>query len=136
MNKTGHKAVTELALFLKRATIYTIYKDDDRRNVDGEYIALNHLAWVFGKPLNDVNTINLNIHVPELNSGGANRIRMNEILDDIMSLIPTESDDEEDSGLVCNGFEFTISSISNPMEDMSDKSYFYNIRIKTRFING
>ena len=106
-----------------------MFKFEKSTGYKGNYIAVNHLPFTFGQVVNQSNVLNVNIHVPALASGGANIPKLTEILSTITELIPYERSQEEEAGLNLNGFYYSISSISQPIED-KDKTFFLNVRVK------
>ena len=125
----GLQAVEDLALYLHENQKVKVFKFEKSTGYKGNYIAVNHLPFTFGQVVNQSNVLNVNIHVPALASGGANIPKLTEILSTITELIPYERSQEEEAGLNLNGFYYSISSISQPIED-KDKTFFLNVRVK------
>lgn len=125
----GLQAVQDLALFLQKNQSVKVFKFEKTTTFSGEYIVVNHLPFVFSKAVNDANALNVNIHVPTQSSGNANILRLTEIHSDICDLLPFDMECEDVVGTPINGSYYSISSISQPIEDV-DNTYFLNLRIK------
>ena len=125
----GLQAVQDLALYLQKNQSVRVFKFEKTTNFSGEYIVVNHLPFVFGKVVNDANALNVNIHVPTQSSGSANIPRLTEIRSSICDLLPFDIECEDVVGTLINGSYYSISSISQPIEDI-DSTYFLNLRIK------
>lgn len=125
----GLQAVQDLALFLNKKQKVKVFKFEKMVNFSNEYIVVNHLPFVYNRAVNDSNVLNVNIHVPALSSGNADVIRLTEIFNDISEIIPFESEQEDSVGVRIKGSYYSITSVSQPMEDI-DKTYFLNIKVK------
>lgn len=125
----GLKAVQDLALLLTKKQRIKVFKFEKFVNFSGEYIVVNHLPFTYGKTVNASNVLNVNIHTPVLSSGNADLVRLNEILSSICNLIPFEAEQEEVTGLPIDGSYYSITSVSQPIEDR-DNTYFLNVRVK------
>lgn len=130
---TGEQAVTTLVVYLKRYTDIPVFKFDDNHGQSKLYISVHHQNWVYGKTVNDDNIVNINIHAPKLTTGGADRTTLMDMLREVQSIIPTDTNDEESETLYIDGAHYVITSISSPVEDRSDDTYFYNVRVKVIF---
>lgn len=126
---SGLEAVQNLALFLHNKQKIKVFKFEKMVNFSGEYIVVNHLPFIYNRTVNESNVLNVNIHVPALSSGNADIIRLNEIYLDICELIPYESEQEDMAGKYIKGAYHSITSVSQPMEDI-DGTYFLNIKVK------
>lgn len=125
----GLKAVEDLALYLHSNQKVKVFKFHKTTGFKGEYIVVNHLPFTFGQAVNASNALNVNIHVPALSKGGANIPRLTEVLDIITGLIPFERVQSEVNGLNIDNSYYSISSISQPIED-TDTTFFMNVKIK------
>lgn len=125
----GLQAVQDLALFLNKKQKVKVFKFEKIVNFSDEYIVVNHLPFVYNRAVNDSNVLNVNIHVPALSSGNADVIRLTEIFNDISEIIPFESEQEDSVGVRIKDSYYSITSVSQPMEDI-DKTYFLNIKVK------
>ena len=125
----GLQAVQDLALFLHGKQKVKVFKFKKTTDYSQEYIVVNHMPFIYGKTMNDSNILNVNIHVPKQSSGNANIPRLTEIYSDISSIIPYETEQDDDAGILINGSYYSILSVSQPMEDV-DNTYFLNIKIK------
>lgn len=130
----GIEAVTELALFLHNNLDIKVFKFEKSTGYIGEYIAVNHLPFKFGKVVNDDTVLNVNVHVPAMKSGGADTKRLSTLIQSVSTLIPTASDIEDDSYLNINNNYYAISTISQPIED-KDNTYFVNVKIVVIYNN-
>lgn len=128
----GLKAVTDLAVYLSKAIAIKVFKHEKKTGFTGEYLVVNCLPFAFGKMVNDVNVLNLNIHVPDSKSGEVASKRLGEIYEDIAELIPTQNDNEDIDGLYLNGSYYSIYSDSNPIKD-TDGTHFINLKINVTF---
>lgn len=125
----GLQAVQDLALFLNKKQKVKVFKFEKIVKFSDEYIVVNHLPFVYNRAVNDSNVLNVNIHVPALSSGNADVIRLTEIFNDISEIIPFESEQEDSVGVRIKDSYYSITSVSQPMEDI-DKTYFLNIKVK------
>lgn len=125
----GLQAVQDLALFLNKKQKVKVFKFEKIVNFSDEYIVVNHLPFVYNRAVNDSNVLNVNIHVPALSSGNADVIRLTEIFNNISEIIPFESEQEDSVGVRIKDSYYSITSVSQPMEDI-DKTYFLNIKVK------
>lgn len=126
----GLQAVEDMALYLHENQSVRVFKFEKTTGYRGEYIAVNHLPFTFGQAVNENNALNVNLHVPSLSKGVANIPRLTNLLGIVTDLIPYESAQEEDLGLNLHGCYYSISSISQPMED-KDGTHFINIKVKS-----
>lgn len=141
---SGDTLVTELALCIKERLSCTVdeyeetganvYKYRKPTNYKGEYICVNHLPLSFGKSLNDLNYLNVNIHVPETKSGAIPTPRLEALLERILEFLPLACGDEIDESLLLNGHLYSVESVSQPMDE-DDSTWFYNLRVKVIFTN-
>lgn len=140
---TGDELVTELAKYVKSemeksveefATGAPVFKYRKPNKHSGEYIVVNHLPITYGKFLNDLNYLNVNIHVPETKSGAIPQPRLNELRKVLERLIPYKEGTENGAELNLNGHLYMIESVSQPLDD-DDHTWFYNFRINVNFLN-
>lgn len=132
---TALKCVTDVSVYIQsKLKKVKVFKYDDKPvNYVGEYIAVNNLPFVYGKLVNDVNVINVNIHAPKLPNRKDDRIRLEKMLCSILCLFPTECDGIEDNPVTTiNGVTYLVKTTSQPMED-SDNTYFINVQLKVTF---
>lgn len=128
----GLDAVTDLAVHLSKATGIKVFKYKKKTGFTGEYIVVNSLPFSFGKVVNDVNVLNVNIHVPDSGSGEVASKRLDELYGEVSKLIPTQNDNEDTGELCLNGSYYSISSDSNPVGD-TDGTHFINLKISVMF---
>ena len=129
----GLKAVTELAVYLSKNTTVQVFKHVKTTGFSGEFMVVNNLPFTRGKAVNDMNILNLNVHVPKTSSGTVNSKRLGELQTVIEGLIPWKSECEDtENDLVINGHYYTIEADSNPIED-ADNTYFINLKINVTF---
>lgn len=127
--------VTELAKHLKTATSLNVYKYEDKpKETSGEYIAVNNLPFVYGYAVNDVNILNVNLHVPELEYEQRPATALNALVATILNIIPLQSDSEDFTPLVINNHYYSVRNISQPMKD-NDRTYFVNMQVNVTFSN-
>lgn len=129
---SGLEAVTDLAVYLAKGQTVKVFKHEKKTGFTGEYIVVNSLPFAFGKVVNDVNVLNVNIHVPDLSSGEVASKRLGEIYNTITTLIPTQNDNEDSGFLLLNGVYYAISSDSNPIRD-TDGTHFINLIVDINF---
>lgn len=125
----GLQAVDCLAVYLHENQEVQVFKYEKTMGFQGEYIVVNHLPFTFGQLVNSSNVLNVNIHVPALSTGRANTTRIAEIYEVVSELIPNDVNVDGELGLNLEGSYFSISSVSQPMQD-KDNTYFLNVRIK------
>lgn len=125
----GLQAVEDLALYLHRNQSVKVFKFEKATGYSEEYIVVNHLPFVFGKTVSDSNILNVNLHAPKLSSGNEDVPALTNMLKDIEALIPYDVDMEDMVGVNINGSYYSITSVSQPIED-KDNTYFLNVRIK------
>lgn len=126
----GLQAVQDLALFFhKKIAKMKVFKFEKTADFNGEYIVVNHLPFVFDKAVNSANVLNVNIHAPKLPSGNADIPRLTEIYSEVCELLPFDMECDEVVGRLINGSYYSISSVSQPIEDI-DSTYFLNLKIK------
>ena len=129
VNKLAEDADSPL---LKNRSV-KVFKDDDKNaDYSGIYIAVNALPFTYGPAVNSDNVMNLNIHVPNLTSGKADRALLTEFVDYLLTIFPLESFDEDSTQLMIDGVYYTIRAISKPMKD-DDDTYFVNVKLKLLF---
>ena len=75
----GLKAVTELAVYLSKNTTVQVFKHVKTTGFSGEFMVVNNLPFTRGKAVNDMNILNLNVHVPKTSSGTVNSKRLGEL---------------------------------------------------------
>ena len=107
---------------------------DDLADFSGEYIAVNNLPFVYGRVVNDVNVLNVNIHVPELEYERRPATRLNQLIDTVLTHIPLQRDTEDFEPLAINNHYYAVRNISQPMKD-NDKTYFVNMQVSVTFSN-
>ena len=141
---SGDKLVTELALCVKERlncavdeheeSLVNVYKYRKPTGYQGEYVCVNHLPLTFGKSLNDLNYLNVNIHVPETKSGAIPTPRLEALLERVLKFLPYSWGEEADRSLELNGHLYSVESVSQPMDE-DDSTWFYNLRVKVIFTN-
>lgn len=109
-----------------------VFKDEDKpQTFKGSYIAINALPFVFGNAIAD-NTMNINVHCPNLTNGEADRVKLGKIVGYICSIIPTEGATDDSEELLLQGAVYTIRSQSRPISD-TDNTHFVNLKTKIKF---
>jgi len=128
----GAAAVTAMAKYLAGAQDVPVFKYEKAPKTTGEYIVVNSLPFSYGSHPNTKNIINVNVHVPDLQTTQANTARLTELAQVIESLIPVNSSYEEDTMLSLNDAAFCIANDSNMMAD-TDGTHFINFKINVIF---
>ena len=101
------------------------YKYEKENGIDGEYIAVNHLPFVYqGDVENGI--ININIHVPQTKTNQVPTRRLKTLTKAIIQLFPKDT--------YINGSYYELYSISRPVLD-NDKTYYVNIQLKIYYNN-
>lgn len=112
---------TDLVKFIRA---YKYEKGDKEK---GEYIAVNHLPFTHGQNRNIENGIvNVNIHVPQMKSGGVPTKRLKELVYKILCLFPDD--------LYINGAYYNFYADSRPTLD-NDETYYVNLQIQVTYNN-
>lgn len=97
----------------------------------GEYIAVNHLPFVYGSVVAE-GIVNVNVHVPKLKNNEINTKRLSRlwmpIADDFRET------EEQPYGKQLEGAFFSFYSHSRPTLD-SDGTYYVNVQIKVTYNN-
>ena len=128
---TGLQAVTAVATYINAATPSVfgsnneqkgkVFKYEKEKGYNGEYIAVNNLPFVHNNPA-QVNTINVNVHVPQLPSEQPNSKRLTEIVNEVIALFDSED------GAYISGAYFKYFSDGRPTPD-KDSTYYVNIQL-------
>ena len=130
----GLKAVTDLSVYLSDKVSVKVFKYEKEDNYNDDYVVVNSLPFTWGKPLNDDNALNVNIHCKDLKNGAADTKRINELCQEVYALIPTISSVEDDNELIIDGAAYAIENDSNAMKD-NDNTHFINFVVKVKFNN-
>lgn len=133
----GMQAVTDLALYLsKKINDVAVFKIEKPVNYTLPYICLNYLSILYGSWVNTSCIVNVNIHVPDLNNGMPDTLKLQQISQSVMELIPpkntTTEDDERE--LIINGSWYHLEADSNCIKDV-DNTHFVNFRVQVTFTN-
>lgn len=130
---TGAQAVTELAVYLANVQWEVqVFKYEKQPGYVGEYIVVNSLPFAFGSPLSRNNILNLNVHVPDLNTGHVNSARLDELSGMVRHLVPLYNSNEDARELHLAHAEYSIVNDSNYMADI-DGTHFVNFKISVTF---
>lgn len=100
------------------------YKYEKGAEETGEYIAVNSLPFTHGSRNIETGVVNINVHVPQLASGGIPTQRLDEICDEVIALFPKDT--------FIGGAYFNYFCDSRPMAD-NDETYFVNLQIKVTY---
>lgn len=109
-----------------------IFKYVRREKYTGEYIAVNHLPFVYGSEIGE-GIININVHVPRLTTNEPDTGRLYDLWNPIKEhffVSPTE----ESEGVYLEGAYFSFYSHSLPTPD-DDGTYYVNVQLKVNFNN-
>lgn len=131
----GMQAVTELAIYLsKNISDIEIFKFKKPTNYALPYICLNYLPINYGQWVNSTGVVNVNIHVPDLESELPDTKKLQEIAERVMGLIPKRNSTTEDdeAELIINHHWYYLEADSNCIGD-NDKTHFINLRIQVTF---
>lgn len=109
-----------------------IFKYVRREKYTGEYIAVNHLPFVYGSEIGE-GIININVHVPRLTTNEPDTARLYELWNPIKEHFFVSAD-EESQPVQLDGADFSFYSHSLPTED-SDGTFYVNIQLKVNFNN-
>lgn len=102
------------------------YKYERPAGTPGEYIVVNHLPFVHRKDVEE-GTVNVNIHVPVLNTSLPDVRRLGELASAIVELFP--------EGTVIDDLAYyEFYSDSRPTLE-EDKTYYVNIQLNVTFTN-
>lgn len=125
---TGLQAVTEVAKYIKQEIEgVEVFKYEKPKGYAGEYIAVNNLPFVHKEDIQTC-TINVNVHVPKLDTSQPDTRRLEELLSSIISLFDSKY------GTFLEGAYFCFYSDSRPTEDQDD-TYYINIELECSFEN-
>lgn len=131
----GNKAVTAVLQRINAAKIpksgtekqfIRAYKYEKGEKETGEYIGVNHLPFTHGSENVGKGTVNVNVHVPKLKSGGVPTQRLEEICTKVIELFPQDT--------FISGAYYSFYCDSRPMED-NDETYFVNLQIRVVYNN-
>ena len=100
------------------------YKYEKRADENGEYIAVNSLPFIHGSHNIETGIVNINVHVPQLESGGIPTQRLDVICDKVIALFPKDT--------IINGAYFNYFCDSRPTLD-NDETYYVNLQIKVTY---
>lgn len=123
---TPDQAITTVVTYLNGQNLgIPVFKYESKpATYVGEYIAVNHLPFIRRDSL-QINSINVNIHIPNLKTGSPDYARLEVLLSIIRPLF---------ENILINGAWFEIEQESQPIED-TDQTHFKNLRI-TIYHNG
>ena len=123
----GLKAVTELAVYLSKNTTVQVFKHVKTTGFSGEFMVVNNLPFTSGKSVDDMTSLNLNVHVPKTLSGTVNMKSVGELQTVSEDLNRWKSESEyTENYLVIYGHYYTLEADSNQIED-ADNTYFINL---------
>lgn len=100
------------------------YKYEKGTKENGEYIAVNSLPFIHGSHNIETGIVNVNVHVPQLASGGIPTLRLDAICDKVIALFPKDT--------IINGAYFNYFCDSRPISD-NDETYYVNLQIKVTY---
>lgn len=111
-----------------------VFKYDDKpKNYKGEYIAVNHLPFVYSDVLGD-GIVNVNVHVPSLANNKADTGRLFELWRVIASDFEKNEDEGRSYGQYLQGAYFSFYSHSRPTLD-EDGTYYVNVQLQVTYNN-
>lgn len=133
--RTANECVTQIAVLLKQSlNVDAVFKYDmkpDDANLS-TYIAVNNLPFVYGRVVNDVNVLNVNIHAKKLRNGKADVPTLDALLHEVLNLIPVETGVDDCDTLVIDGVHYVTKNHTQPMPD-TDGTYFINVQVRAIF---
>lgn len=98
-----------------------IWKYEKEKGYTGEYIVVNNLPFVHEDDVQTC-TVNVNIHVPKLNTEQPDAARLSQIAKSVIALFDSRY------GTFIDGAYFKFYSDSRPTED-NDDTYYINIQL-------
>lgn len=134
----GEKAVSFVVKRINTANIKCVaevggeayiraYKYEKGDKTRGEYITVNHLPFTHGQGSNiGTGIVNINVHVPQLKSGGVPTKRLQEVVSVVVDLFPQD--------LYGEGAYYGFYCDSRPTLD-NDETYFVNLQIRVTYNN-
>lgn len=103
------------------------YKYEKGEKENGEYVVVNHLPFTHGSGKNiEDGIVNINVHVPQLKSGGVPTRRLEDLCKQIIGLFQQD--------LYINGAYYDFYSDSRPTFD-NDETYYVNLQIRVIYNN-
>ena len=110
-----------------------IFKYVRREKYEGEYIAVNHLPFVYGSEIGD-GIVNVNVHVPRLVTNEPDTTRLYSLWQPIKEHFLAKEWNSQPDGRYLQGAYFSFHSHSLPTLD-SDGTYYVNVQLKVVFNN-
>lgn len=133
MVMTGDMAVVSVLKRINSVNIPTtgenasiaVFKYDKAERFHGEYIAINHLPFVCENVI-EHGIVNVNVHVPKLNTNEADTKRLGVLCNIIRDLFPADT--------YINGAYYSYYCDSRPTLD-NDETYYINLKIRVEYSN-
>ena len=110
-----------------------VYKYERSEKTTGEYIAVNHLPFVFDSVVED-SIVNVNVHVPKLKTNEPDTSRLYALWNPIMEHFLASEENGKPDGVYLEGGYFSFYSHSRPTLD-NDDTYYVNIQLKVIYNN-
>ncbi len=99
----------------------------------GEYIAVNHLPFVYDTAIEN-GIVNVNVHVPKLRNNEIPSLRLFQLWKPIAEHFEASEEEGRPYGRFLDGAYFEFSTHSRPTPD-GDGTYYVNLQIKVTFNN-
>lgn len=110
-----------------------VFKYERKEKTKGEYIAVNHLPFVYGSAIGE-GIVNVNVHVPKLPSNEIDTKRLYELWNPIKTHFLASEELGHDYGQYLKGAYFSFYSQSRPTLD-DDDTYYVNLQLKVNYNN-
>ena len=133
----GERAVTAVVCEIDTLNLPNfegrIFKYVRNEKFRGEYIAVNHLPFVYGSEIGE-GIVNINVHVPKLKTDEPATTRLYELWRPIKEHFFASEENEQPYGLLIDGAYFSFYSHSLPTLD-NDGTYYVNVQVKVTYNN-
>lgn len=125
---TGLEAVTAVAVYIgaNKVTVFgerggKVFKYEKKKDYAGDYIAVNNLPFIH-RNITQTDTVNVNVHVKDLDTGEPNTKRLAEIVNEVVDMFNFTD------GVKLGQAYYRYFSDSRPTPDRDGTSYV-NIQI-------
>lgn len=118
----GLKEVTSLAVFLHKSEELKgikVFKYEKKTGFSGEYIVVNHLPSGGSEAVSNM-TLNVNIHIPDTETGEPDSLRFDEVCSKIEKILLPDT--------FINGEYYSIDGVPALLKD-EDNTHFVNIKV-------
>ena len=110
-----------------------VFKYERKEKTEGEYIAVNHLPFVYGSSLGE-GIVNINVHVPKMATNEPDTKRLYALWSSIKDHFLASEELGHDYGQYLKGAYFSFYSQSRPTLD-DDGTYYVNLQLKVTYNN-